>query len=45
MFLAISKNSAYSNVYWSLIAICLSVDQIVKNLEVDAEQDTEITVD
>ena len=45
MFLAISKNSAYSNVYWSLIAICLSVEQIVKNLEVDAEQDTEITVD
>jgi O-antigen ligase len=45
MFLAISKNSAYSNVYWSLIAICLSVDQIVKNLKADTEQEFEIIVD
>lgn len=39
MFLAISKNSAYSNVYWSLIAVCLSVDQIVKNIRATAGQD------
>jgi len=39
MFLAISKNSAYSNVYWSLVAICLSVTQIVNTLEEKAEQD------
>jgi len=45
MFLAISKNSAYSNVYWSLAAIALSVDQIVKNLKEKTEQDTEDIVE
>jgi O-antigen ligase len=45
MFLAISKNSAYSNVYWSLIAICLSVDQIVKNLEDREEQNLKVASD
>lgn len=41
MFLAISKNSAYSNVYWSLVAICLSATQIVNTLEEKSEQDAE----
>jgi len=39
MFLAISKNSAYSNVYWSLVAICLSTVQIVKNIEEEKSTD------
>ena len=41
MFLAVSKNSAYSNVYWSLIAVCLSVEQVVKNIRSEKEQDVD----
>lgn len=35
MFMSIYKNSAYTNAFWSLMALCMAVTQIVVNVQND----------
>lgn len=37
MFMSIYKNSAYTNAFWSLMALCMAVTQVATNLHDDYE--------
>jgi len=44
MFMSIYKNNAYSNVFWTLIALCISATQIAAN-HVKPEEESEISME
>lgn len=45
MFMSLYKNSAYTNVFWVLIAMCFSVTQILENAEdADVEVDRPLEI-
>lgn len=37
MFMSLYKNSAYTNAFWSLMALCMAVSQLAYNLRTDYE--------